>query len=309
MQTLVHIGYHKTGTTWFQKRLYPAVRGHRALPRRLVQEALLLPSTFAFDAAAARRALGADEADRPLILCEEELSGNPHSAGMRGAQTKDVAERIAAALPEAEMVIFIRNQVDLAAALYRHYVREGGTYGPRRYLLPARYRTDVARHPFKFPVFDLGHLDYRGAIAHYARLFGDARVHVFPFEAFRADPPGFVADYCERLGLDVDLAALDYRPDNEGLGSLALGLGRVLNRFSYRSVLDKHWWLRAISNKLRSNPPLWLMRAGLGGPRQSARALLGDALADEIAGRFTGANRALAARWALPLDQLGYPYE
>jgi hypothetical protein len=307
MGTIVHIGYHKTGSTWFQKRLYPAARGHRALPRRLVQEALLMPPAFAFDAAVARQALGADVADRPLILCEEELSGNPHSAGMRGAQTKDVAERIAATLPEADIVIFIRNQVDLAAALYRHYVREGGTYRPRRYLMPARYRTDVARHPFKFPVFDLCHLDYLGALEHYARLFGRGRVHVFPFETFRANPRGFVADFCDQLGLEVDLSALDYRPDNEGLGAHAMRLGRVLNRFSYRSVLDKHWWVRGISNKLRSNPPLWLMRAGLGGPRQSARTLLGSALSEEIATHFASANRELAARWSLPLAQLGYP--
>jgi len=307
MSNIVHIGYHKTGSTWFQKRLYSALHGHRLLPRRLVQETLLTPPAFAFDAAAARRALGVDTADRPLILCEEELSGNPHSAGMRGAQTKDVAERIAATLPGALIVIFIRNQVDLAAALYRHYVREGGTYGPRRYLMPANYRTDVARHPFKFPVFDLCHLDYRGAVAHYARLFGNDRVNIFPFEAFRSDPQGFVASYCRRLGLDVDLTALDYRPDNEGLGAYALRLGRILNRFSYRSVLDKHWWFRAISNKLRSNPPLWLMRAGLGGPRQSPAALLGVDLAEEIGARFTVANRELAARWSLPLAELGYP--
>jgi hypothetical protein len=307
MSHIVHIGYHKTGSTWFQKRLYAAVRGHRLLPRRLVQETLLTPPAFDFDAAAARRALGVEDADLPLILCEEELSGNPHSAGMRNAQTKDVAERISAVLPEALIVIFIRNQVDLAAALYRHYVREGGTYGPRRYLMPARHRADIARHPFKFPVFDLCHLDYRGATAYYARLFGGDRVHVFPFEAFRGDPRGFAADYCRRLGLDVDLAVLDYRPDNEGLGAYALRLGRVLNGFSYRSVLDKHWWFRAISNKLRSNPPLWMMRAGLGGPRRSATALLGADLADEIGAHFTVANRELADRWSLPLAELGYP--
>lgn len=307
MTTLVHIGYHKTGSTWFQKRLYPAARGHLALPRRRVQEALLMPSAFAFDPAVARATLGANAAHRPLILCEEELSGNPHSAGMRGAQTKDLGERIAATLPEAEIVIFIRNQLDLAAALYRHYIREGGTYGPRRYLMPARHRADVARHPFKFPVFDLCHLDYRGAIAHYARLFGDERVHVFAFEAFRDDPRGFVAGYCRRLRLDVDLDGLDYRPDNEGLGAHALRLGRLLNRFSYRSVLDKHWFLRTISNKLRSDPPLWLMRVGLGGRRQTALELLGTGLADEVAQRFAAANRELSERWSLPLAELGYP--
>lgn len=313
MPPIVHIGYHKTASTWFQKRLYPRVISHVALPRRTIQQALLMDTAFDFEPAAARRrllaGLDARQLERPLLLCEEELSGNPHSAGMRSAQSKDIAERIAATLPDAEIVIFIRNQVDMAAALYSHYVREGGTHGPRRYLCPAQYRRDVARHPFKYPLFDFSHLDYCGLARHYERLFGVGRAHLFAFEAFRAEPRHFVADYLQRLGLelDTDLSRLDWRPDNTGFGRNALWLARLLNRFTYRSVLDKHYLFPGLSNKVRSNLPRYLATSRFAGLRQTPEQLLGKALVRQITERFSAPNRALAEHWDLPLRSLGYP--
>jgi len=310
---ILHVGYHKTASTWFQKRLYPHALSHAAIPRRVVQEAVLAATTFAFDPAGALQRLedGASPQaqGRPLLLCEEELSGNPHSAGMRGAQSKDVAERLQRMLPEAQVVIFIRDQVDMAATLYSHYVREGGTHGAQRYLFPAHYRRDVARHPFKYPVFDLGFLDYGGLIDCYAGLFGAARVHVLPFEQFRADPRAFVTDYLPRLGLVLDcpLEVLDWRADNPAFGRHALLLARLLNRLTYRSVLDKHYLVRGLSNKVRSNLPRALAASPLAGRRQSPTELLGEVVVREIQQRFQTQNRDLAARWGLPLRELGYP--
>ena len=43
MSVIVHIGYHKTGTTWFQKRFYPRVTSHRYIEAQL-DEAPAAPS-------------------------------------------------------------------------------------------------------------------------------------------------------------------------------------------------------------------------------------------------------------------------
>jgi len=303
---IIHVGYHKTGSTWFQKRLYATVTSHRYVPRREVQEVFLMPSALAFDPARARARLAPEAPDRPVLLCEEELSGNPHSAGMRGSLSKDVAERLHATLPEALVVIFIRNQVDMAATLYGHYVREGGTHGPRRYLCPERWRNDVRRHPFKYPLFSLDFLDYRGLIGHYRALFGHDRVLVFAFEQFRADPRAFIGDYAHALGLLPGPGPIDYGPINTGLRRNVMTVARLLNRLTYRSVLDKQWTGPLISNKIRSNLPLWLNRTPLAGPRLSPTDILGEALAAEIAQRFAPVNGVLIAQTGLPLDRLGY---
>jgi hypothetical protein len=54
---VIHIGYHKTASTWFQKRFYPQVRSYLYVARRRVQEACLHDTAFHFDPARARLVL------------------------------------------------------------------------------------------------------------------------------------------------------------------------------------------------------------------------------------------------------------
>ena len=90
---IVHIGYHKTATTWFQKNFYPLVRNARFVARDRVRAAFLEIGAFHFDAEAARAALGV-EAGESVILCEEGLSGYLHNGGLGGHLSRSVAERI-----------------------------------------------------------------------------------------------------------------------------------------------------------------------------------------------------------------------
>ena len=59
MGAIVHIGYHKTGTTWFQERFYPAVRNRRYVPRATARAAFLRPGALHFDPIEALHIIGA----------------------------------------------------------------------------------------------------------------------------------------------------------------------------------------------------------------------------------------------------------
>src|SRR5690606_20369113 len=81
---VVHLGYHKTATTWLQKQLFPRATSHEFIPRKTVQQAFLAPSGMHFDAEEARRVLGLDNRNRPVLLSEENLSGYLHNGGLHG---------------------------------------------------------------------------------------------------------------------------------------------------------------------------------------------------------------------------------
>ncbi len=304
---IIHIGYHKTGTTWFQKRFYPFVESHRYIDRKMVQQGILNPSAFKFNPKECSRILNLQQNHKPVAICEEELSGNVHSGGLRGFQSKETALRIKALFPHGHIVIFIRNQVDMAAALYRHYIREGGTYGPKRYFFPDRFRKDVARHPFKYPLFSLDHLEYVGLIRHYQELFRKSRVSIFLFEQFKEDPKGFVQEFGSMLDLAFDPERLSWSSENRGYGRNAVWLGRFLNFFSYRSVLDKHYVLRLTSNKVRSNLPRFINKTPLRGKEQGSEEILGKKIVDFLKRRFALTNMELARLCDLPLEYFGYP--
>lgn len=293
---LVHIGYHKTGTTWFQESFYPHVRGGRYVPRKTVRAAFLAPGALQFDAAQARTLVGG--AGRAL-LCEENLTGGLHNGGLAGCLSKDVAHRLHAALPEADIVIFTRDQETAIASAYLQYVKGGGTCSARRYLFAQERFSPVAPERDEAPRFRFDHFDYGPLIAHYDALFGRDRVHVYAYEDFRRDPRGFARHFARRHGLDVDIDALDFSARNPSL-SRALLLGcRVANLFTRRAVSDKYclvhipgWYKASRVLMRRANASGWFGR-----PLRAAD-VLGEEERRLIAARYRAGNEALRRRIA-----------
>lgn len=301
-RSIVHVGYHKTATTWFQQAIYPHATSHRYVPRRTVQEALLAPGAFAFDPARARAALGPE----PLVLCEENLSGYIHNGGLNGHLSAAMAERVRATLPGARIVIFVRSQPAMIAACYAQYVRGGGTHRPHRYLFPADHLYGAATDPWKAPRFSFDHFDYHALAGRYRELFGATAVHVFPYEALRADPGGFLRRFAAALDLDLGWDRIDYGDRNGSYGRVGMATARALNRFTARSAADKRTWLHLPFFYAGRR---WLMeRAGRLPDRASTPVeVLGAPTVAWIAARYAASNARLAVEFGLDLAAHGYP--
>jgi Sulfotransferase family len=304
---IVHIGYHKTATTWFQKSFYPTVRNFAYVPRERVKAALLSDTPFSFDPAKAREVLQLDET-LPPILCEEELSGYLHNGGLIGYMSAEMAHRIKSVFPDAQIVIFIRSQADMIAATYQQYIRGGGTHSVRRYLFPKRYLHGAAAEPYKIPRFSFAHFEYDRLIAHYDAIFGRENVHVVLYEAFCSDNAGTLAKMQERLGFEAEPGPKAGRRVNRSYGAALIPFARFLNLFTARTVLDKRTLI---------NIPYWytvrrfileqLNATGLFGKAPRPERLLGKEVCTYIADYYVQSNRRLAALRDLPLKELGYP--
>jgi len=305
---IVHIGVHKTATSWFQQHVYPHARSHRFVDRVAVRRAFLAPTAFAFDAAAARAALGLDEPTQPpALICEEDLSGVLHNGGLASALiAKEVGMRLAAAIPDAQVVIVVREQASLAAACYQQYLREGGTASPRRYLLPANYRHLTKERPFKTPRFEVSQFAHAGLVAWYDALFGRENVHVFAYEAFARDRERFLEAYRQSLGLETEPLPPSPRV-NASYGRGLIPVARAMNLFTARSVADKrtlvhlpYWY------PLRKRILEGLAASPLFGRPPSPAALFGGDAVAWLRGAFAADNARLAARMGVDLSAFGY---
>lgn len=305
---LIHIGYHKTATNWFQRLYYPAVGNYHYVHRKRVRAAFLDVHAFEFDPTQALAKLEAPDG-RGLILCEEELSGNLHNGGLHGFLSQEVAHRLKATLPEAEIIIFIRSQPEMIGSVYKQYIKEGGTHSPRRYLFPFEYLDPHGFSPKKTPYFAFQHFDYRLLINHYRTVFGPERVHVFLYEEFSRNQAQFMATFASRFGLEVKLPAVPTTRLNVSNKKISLWVARLMNHFAYRNVMDK----RCIVNipgmyrlRLRAVAPLLDRIAFFSGPAD-ARAVLGSAIVTHIEDAYRVSNRQLAEELSLPLARYGYP--
>jgi len=301
---IVLIGYHKTATTWFQKTVFPAASSHELIARKAVQSAMLAPPGMHFCPNKARQMLGLEGRNRPVVLSEENLTGYLHNGGLHGLVGPEMARRIHATLPDARIVVFIRNQFDILRASYTQYVAGGGTFSQKRYFGGMRHCHGALTHPWKAPAFEYEHFDFDRLIAFYEDLFGAERVHVYPYEWLR-DEGALLKRMESDLGIEFCHRPGRSKGRNAALGRLSIQILRRANLFTRQSVVNKDCWLdlpggqayrHAVKRGLAGLPWLNNRKPEL---RSDVRGKAQDAYAE--------GNRRLMARRDLPLGELGYP--
>jgi hypothetical protein len=236
----VHIGYHKTATTWLQREVFPRHPGlHPYVAGRVWDDPFLrcivADSDREFDPERAREAytaglarLGPLPADDVVVVSAERLSGHASSGGY---DTFRIARRLHATLPEARVLMVVRSQIDIIESEYRQLVGEGYT---------GKISSLWSSDPWKAVGADLGHYEYDTLVREYQHEFGAGNVAVFSYEGIVADRAGFLdrlAAFLEVAPFDLDAGAGD-RTVHPGLPNRGLAMLRVLNHFR-RSELNR----------------------------------------------------------------------
>lgn len=235
---LLHLGLHRTGSTWLQQRIFdgrdgrptPIVPDRAESARRLV-----LARDDDYDAEALRAWL-AERIDAVRaaggvpVLSNERFSGNPHSGWFDADRTFD---RLARVLPDAKVLIVLREQRDLVRSLWLQYVRIGGPASLADYLRapePGDHRA---------PCFDPAFLRFDRLVENLDRRFGRDRVLAIPYDRLRRDPREFLARIAAFLGTPIppppDAEAKVYASP----GFVAASLQRRVNFWCVRSTLHR----------------------------------------------------------------------
>jgi len=258
---LIHIGYHKTGSSWLQSQLFRNADagfwwGGKATDSPVNR--LVLASGLDFDKRTVRQSFAAEAAqaaERGLqhVVSLERLSGHPFSGGY---DSGEIARRLRTTFPRGRVVVVIREQRSILASTYKQYVGAGGAQPLRLFLEPPVYRRPRAAH------FDLRHFEYHRLLGLYVRLFGPANVLALPYEQLRDDPLAFAASIRDFAGVDGPGDALDgirREAVNVAGRSSAVRATRVVNRLFVRSDVNP---LPLIASERLSRAAAWLVRAG-----------------------------------------------
>jgi hypothetical protein len=308
LRPLVHIGYHKTGTTWLQDHLFSRRDAAFVVPfdrKTTLNRVMIEPYPLAFDAAAARDALR-PEIDRLLaehripVITSESLSGEDASGGYQG---KEMADRIKLVFPDANILVVIREQQDIIRSSYQMYVRGNGLVSLRHYL-------DAPRPARAMPFFHLDYYKYDRLIAYYHRLFGRERVLALPYELLIENGEAFSGAILRHAGAkpvrDLPYGA---RP-KRSWPAFAVALKRYMNPFVDRVVQNgyspfcpdirmryvQNWMFRRVFNPLS---PDWLNRM--------VERRWRHIIAERVGGYYAESNRATSA--LIGRDLAAFRYE
>lgn len=236
---LVHIGFHKTASTLLQNALFSRRElGFERLENDRYHIQLDFVKQGAFDDLSPhriesyrRRSREAQARGNTLVVSHERLSGYPASGGY---DAKLIADRIKNCLPNARILVFVREQRSMIFSYYLQYISDGGSLSFRRLTTPLQWTLS------RKPDFDFRSFAYVQCIEYYRQLFGPENVLVLPYEALRNDASRVareISQFCEH---DASLIPHDIfgAPANEGMPILMQALRRPLNALFNRNQLS-----------------------------------------------------------------------
>ena len=303
---LVHLGYHKTATTWLQNAIFSdetlgfiSPWGRQA---GVAVAEFVLANAFRFDATQARTGFEdglAEARSRGLVpvLSNEALCGQPVNGG-RFTYGKHVVERLHATFPDARILIVVREQRASLLSHYREYIANG-LYGDL-----ARFIGGPELPPGFAPDCPLDHFEYDALVGHTQALFGTENVLVLPFEMLKKQREDFLAELYRFIGQAMP-AMPDHPPQRVGAKGLGLAFKRACNRINF----GKADWARprqSLAVRIVSTATSWLDRLGPDAWHKAYDERLRQYVETQIGSQYAESNAHLEQLTGLDLSRYGY---
>jgi hypothetical protein len=299
MTLLLHIGYHKTATSWMQQYLFTPRHGFRQIASHAeVFAHVVQPHGLRFDPRGLAGLIAA-RADGPgvPVISSEILSGHP----FQGGHESDVyAERLAMIAPGARILISIRAQLRIIPSVYAQYVLRGGTMTPAQFL-------QGTSEPGYFG-FTPEHFEYDRLVGRYQALFGPANVFVMTQESLQQDMAAAAAAVARFAGAEdfTELVPEARHVHAASYPEYALPILRRINHVQQStlnpnpiiSVGQTPKGLYRIAGYALRRPPFSTLLAG--------RKPVSDLVKARFSGHFDQSNRRLSQIACHPLDLSGY---
>jgi len=314
---LIHIGCHKTASSWLQERIFdnselnfsalhmPAAKEASSIRRlKSVAEMMLLknaskqylgPLHKPYEDFSATFAGQKFATDQTHVLSHERLSGNPHSGGFDRVTNCLKLQEI---LPSAKILMVFREQKTMIRSCYHQYIVAGGSLSLTSYMR-MKYNSIV-------PTFNLEYFRYDDLFQLYAKSFGAENVLALPYEMFSQDPSAFLGQIQRFVGSDADMSHVDSKTKvNDRKNPWLLVKFRLLNRLvrqiDFFEISKKR---RSMAHLLSCAPGLENLKSTTILKRQERREM--NFIAREIEGFFTQSNQNLEALSGISLPQYGY---
>jgi hypothetical protein len=238
----LHIGYHKTATTWFQSQLFsrPELEFRQLGERNLVHQAFCIPHPLeAAGESGIQRILAeaqeATAAGRYFVISHERLSGYPASGGY---DSRLIADRLKRHFPNARIFCLFREQRAMILSAWRQQVVDGGGLSLRHFI------DSPEPHIRRVPLFDPAMYRYSLLLGHYCALFGAGHVQFHPYEAFCAQPALTLTGLAElldhaKLRRAATALAKSTATPNRSLSTPVLHCQRFMNTHFARTQLSQ----------------------------------------------------------------------
>lgn len=167
---IIHLGLHKTATTFLQKEIFPKLEGVKFFDLSNTEKNVSV-LTIELDK------------NKINLISNEELSGRPYK--MSAKQRDILLKNLKKVYPNAKIIIGLREKDEWIESLYKQYIKMKPT-GTRSYFM---------EH------FDKAYLDHESYVDLIKSLFDD--VYIYHYEKLKSKPNEFVDGICKFIGVET----------------------------------------------------------------------------------------------------------
>ena len=241
----LHTGMHKTGTKFFQHKVFPNLDKTKINynPPKLCQlicdllKADRCDVDMVLDAISQEKKIISKENLQSVLISREIMSGDLFSF-YKGYQDNYI--RLQRAFPEAKLIISLRYQVDWIVSCYRETLHEHHYQTIGQFLGFELGCEDFVKANYK-------DLDFSAILTHLNNLFGAENLNVFFYENFREDKLVMLKSISSILGVhDVSVTNDSDSIPNRGYSALGVELSVKRYRLFKALHLEKHFVHRPI---------------------------------------------------------------
>ena len=295
---LIHPGFHKTGTTFLQNRVFNDERVFRPLwSHGEIDQYVIRPHDLDFTPEPGREDIVTRRHPRRPelidIVSSETLCGQPFT-GSREAVMQ--ASRLKAIFGDAKIMFTVRKQPSIIRAIYIQYLTMGGLLSPEAFF--------DRQSRYGYFSFDPHVFEFHKLVEFYGELFGPGNVLVLTQEELQRGLDEFVQRlrmFCGVAGADTPIPLGDKGREGMSPPPSGIPLLRMANRFRTVAVNAESPARLAVFGSLlvkAAYRQTWFFRG------QGER--LDTAIKDRFSGMFAESNARLQRFAPSDLRALGY---
>lgn len=229
MQTIyLHVGYHKTATTFLQQSIFPNMKNVNYIhPERITEDLRRLRLNRLSDPQIdnIRDYFNSFNNGGPMLISYEGLSGSPFAPKKVKKQStilKDLRRVFPSPDYDVHVIVGLREQVDLLTSLYVQHVHQGGAMNSEQFIKYCRHNES------------LQNFHYHCYLKKIEDMFGKDHLHIMVYEHFKDSSSEELLKLLNYMGEpeipDYEITK-SVRKMNKSFGTVQVALGRRLNRF------------------------------------------------------------------------------
>lgn len=305
LNTVIHVGFPKTGTTTQQNHLfenhaqivylgkpYQDDRFQKEIHHLIMQESTIYQSSSLKEY---MNSLEVQDPGKKVIMISDEIMVSVSKVRDKGV----VAQRIKDIFYPCKILITLRNQLDILMSTYISGCRLL-TNVPARYQgrfvaledwLEYSYRNLERSH--------IGNFIYFNTIEYYSRLFGKDNVLVLLFEEFIHHKQ----DYIKKLS---DFLTVDWQESMKLIETAHDNVRIDQSQFEFEHMWGGHLPIRK-SRWISGASKIYYLFRKMSGKNKKAKVVIPHHWTDRLENIYKEGNQKLAESFNLPLHEYGYP--